>query len=328
MKTEASRFLKWLYCLTLITVIFPSGMYGAASWTGLAMGGGLYRNRQQQPRRIHHKKQRANPRMEGRCMRTHHVWLKRITKLGLILMMGVSMNVDAGLFGFGGTSWKEEVLLHDGSKIIVERSQNHGGRHEIGQQPPIKDSTLAFTMSGTNQRVTWKDEGSEDVGHANFQLLALHILNGTSYIVAAPSGCLSYNKWGRPNPPYIFFRYGGKTWLRISLSEFPSDFKEINLLIDTYGHYDVDQEIKSGFVSYASVKKLNGTLMQPEYKTILRETYPGAGGGCMEEIRTGDGWMSLDWFSSQKTYEACLKICEREKVSAKNCPCNKLFKGK
>jgi len=198
--------------------------------------------------------------------------------LGLLIMLGASMSACAGFLGFGGTSWKEEVLLHDGSKIIVERSQSHGGRHEIGQEPPIKESTLTFTMSGTNQRVTWKDEYSEDVGHANFQLLALHILNGTPYILAAPSSCLSYNKWGRPNPPYVFFRYDGKTWLRISLPEFPSDFKEINLLIDTYGHYDVDQEIKSGFVSYESVEKLNGTLTQPEFKTILRE--PLANAGC------------------------------------------------
>lgn len=42
MRTESSRGLKWLYCLTLITVIFPSGMYGAASWAGLATGGGLF----------------------------------------------------------------------------------------------------------------------------------------------------------------------------------------------------------------------------------------------------------------------------------------------
>ena len=41
MKTESSRGLKWLYCLTLITLIFPSGMYGAASWAGLVTGGGL-----------------------------------------------------------------------------------------------------------------------------------------------------------------------------------------------------------------------------------------------------------------------------------------------
>ncbi|MDD2701209.1 MAG: hypothetical protein PHH36_08210 [Sideroxydans sp.] len=43
MKTEASRSLKWLYCLTLIAVIFPSGVFGAAGWIGLATGGGLFR---------------------------------------------------------------------------------------------------------------------------------------------------------------------------------------------------------------------------------------------------------------------------------------------
>jgi hypothetical protein len=41
MKTEASRSLKWLYCLTLIAVIFPSGLFGAAGWVGLATGGGI-----------------------------------------------------------------------------------------------------------------------------------------------------------------------------------------------------------------------------------------------------------------------------------------------
>lgn len=41
MKTEARRSLKWLYCLTLISAIFPSGLLGAAGWVGLATGGGL-----------------------------------------------------------------------------------------------------------------------------------------------------------------------------------------------------------------------------------------------------------------------------------------------
>jgi hypothetical protein len=40
--------------------------------------------------------------------------LKQIAKLGLLLMMRVSMSANAGLLGFGGNSWKEEVLLHDG----------------------------------------------------------------------------------------------------------------------------------------------------------------------------------------------------------------------
>ena len=41
MKAEASRNLKWLYCLTLIAAIFPSGLFGAAGWVGLATGGGM-----------------------------------------------------------------------------------------------------------------------------------------------------------------------------------------------------------------------------------------------------------------------------------------------
>lgn len=47
--------------------------------------------------------------------------MRRITKLGLLLMMGVSMSACS-------KDWKEEVLLHDGKKIIVERVQNLGSR--------------------------------------------------------------------------------------------------------------------------------------------------------------------------------------------------------
>lgn len=41
MKIEASRSIKWLYCLTLIAGIFPSGIFGASGWVGLATGGGM-----------------------------------------------------------------------------------------------------------------------------------------------------------------------------------------------------------------------------------------------------------------------------------------------
>jgi len=54
-----------------------------------------------------------------------------------ILIVGISMDAF-GFLGFGGTNWKEEVLLHDGGKIIVERSVDRGGRHESGQKPPYK----------------------------------------------------------------------------------------------------------------------------------------------------------------------------------------------
>ena len=65
----------------------------------------------------------------------------------LVLTLGVSMNAS----GFGGDSWKEEVLLHDGSTIIVKRSQSYGGRHEIGQPPPIKEHTITFMLPNARQ---------------------------------------------------------------------------------------------------------------------------------------------------------------------------------
>jgi len=253
--------------------------------------------------------------------------MKQIAKLGLLLMMWVSMGADAGLFGFGGDSWKEEVLLHDGSKLIVKRSQSYGGRHEIGQPSPIKEHTIAFTLPNTNKTITWTSEYGEDLGRTNFNLLAVHILNGTPYIVAEPNLCLSYNKWGRPNPPYMFFKYDGKAWQRIPLGEFPVEFKTINVAL-TLGGLDLEVMVKQGLVSAESIKTRNSRLTQTEYKTILREPLANAGHSCPEMVRTGDGWKSLDWFSSKHSYDECLKFCEREGVAAQNCPCATLFKGK
>jgi hypothetical protein len=263
-------------------------------------------------------------------MNHERLLLKAIKSIGLALTLGVSMNAYGWSLG-GGASWKEEVLLHNGKKLIVERSQTHGGRHEIGQGPPIKEHTITFTLPGSNKSITWKDEFSEDIGHSNFDLLALHILNGTPYIVTSPDGNIAYNKWDRPNPPYVFFKHDGKTWQRIALEEFPTEFKNINLVINTLAH---EKKLDSqGLASAEMVKKLNSSLTQEEYKTILRTPLdhwkprpPGSNSGRM--VRTADGWIGMDWFEDQPSLEACLKLCEKKKVSPKDCPCNTLFKGK
>ena len=193
--------------------------------------------------------------------------------IGLVLALGVSMSADAGFLGFGGDGWKEEVLLHDGSKIIVKRSQTYGGRHEIGQPQPIKEHIISFKLPGSNETIEWTSEYDESLGRTNFNLLAVHVLNGTPYIVASPNLCLSYNKWGRPNPPYVFFKYDGKEWQRIPLEEFPTEFKTGNVAFGIRG-LDVKAMVKQGLVSAESVKRRNSELLQPEYKTILREALP------------------------------------------------------
>lgn len=225
--------------------------------------------------------------MNNRC-----VWARLVATICLVSTVGVSMSADAGLFGFGDPNWKEEVRLHDGSKIVVERSQSYGGRHEIGQSPPIKEQTITFTVPNTSTTVEFKSEYGEDIGRANFELLALHILNGTSYIVTVPNLCLSYNKWGRPNPPYVFFRYDSKAWTRIALEELPTEFQDINLVVNSKGKEKI--LTAQSIVTAELVKKLNGELEQPEYKTILREAVKLGGESsvnCEEMVYYKGAWV-------------------------------------
>lgn len=254
-------------------------------------------------------------------MNANHRWLKQIAKLVFLLMMGVSIKAGAGFLGFGGTSWKEEVLLHDGSKIVVKRSQSYGGRHEIGQGGSIKDQEISFTVPKINKTLTFKDEYDENIGGKNFLLMALHLANGTPYIVAQPWACLSENKWGRPSPPYVFFKHDGEAWQRIPVSELPSEFKTINLTLSTVTN---EATITAQpIVTVELVKKLNG-----DSKTIQRDAvrYEGPG-SCGEMIFGGkdSGWHGVDLFG--KTYEACLQYCKREKIAPQYRPCEKLFKG-
>lgn len=245
----------------------------------------------------------------------------------LFALMEMSACTMVGALPFGGDSWKEEVLLHDGSKLMITRSQTYGGRHEIGQPPPIKEHKVTFTLPQTTKTIIWTSEYGEDLGRTNFHLLAVHVLNGTPYIVAEPNLCLSYNKWGRPNPPYVLFKYDGIAWQRITLEVFPAEFTTTNVALGLSRQF-VDVMVKQGVVSVEQVQKQNSQLPNPEYKVLLRRPYQGAEGECSEMIRTIDGWEGLGFFKHQPSYEACVKYCARKGVSEQNCPCETFFNGR
>ena len=222
-------------------------------------------------------------------------WATRAMLRKLFLLLALSsLNAEAGFLGFGADSWNEEVLLHDGKKVIVQRSQSYGGQREVGQSAPIKQHTISFGLPDTGKKVTWTSEYGADVGRANFSLLAIHVLAGTPYIVAYPNLCLSYNKWGRPNPPYVFFKYDGKEWQRISLEQFPSEFTTFNVVISLQTHY-VDRMIEIGQVSTEGVAKLNSNLSQAELKSILRDPVKrgteGSAVNCRELIYYKGAWV-------------------------------------
>lgn len=251
----------------------------------------------------------------------------RIVKSGLALFLGLTL-CACGALNLSASNWKEEVLLHDGQKIVVERSVERGGRHEIGQKPPFRSQRMRFAMPGTGEQIEWVDNFSEDIGTASFLPMLLDIQQGNAYLVANTMGCLSYNKWGRPNPPYVIFKHENKAWTRITLQELPVEIKAPNLI---QSEPDATAErIKKNPVPAETIREIIARYPQPEYRSILREPLANGWKSCPKMISYGKqgGWIGLDWFTDQPSLEACINFCDRKKVSEETCPCNEIFKGK
>ena len=210
--------------------------------------------------------------------------LKAFGIIGLILVLGVSMNSC----GFGGDSWKEEVLLHDGSRLIVKRSQSYGGRHEIGQSSSINEWSITFELPSSKNSIAREERFDSEVGSASLGLLAVEVVKGTPYIVTDAWGCVSYNKWGRPNPPYVIFKYEGKAWQRISLEELPVEIKEANVINNT-NHHRHALASHSGIVTANEIKELNGTYSRDVLyqKVFVRTPLPpgSIGVSCPDSSR-------------------------------------------
>lgn len=226
-------------------------------------------------------------------MNNGHSLLKAFSTISLILTLGVSMDAGAGLFGlFGGKSWKEEVLLHDGRKIIAERVQKLGGRPTLeSRERQILEETITFSIPETHQKITWTMDFRDDVPEPNgINVVALDIVNNDPYIGGYTAGCIAYNKWKRPNPPQILFKYEGGQWKRVTLAEFPPQIIRANLIVGG----PPAEGIKS-FYTVEQVNKENHDIVTPEYKTILREAVkPGAVGSsvnCEELVFYKGAWV-------------------------------------
>ena len=205
-------------------------------------------------------------------MRDRHPLLWRVKAICLVATLGVSMNACAA----SSFTWKEEVLLHNGKKIIVERSDTYDSsmNHEIGQGPPLAEHKTTFKIPDTNQEVIWKSENRSMENPEHLNLLSLDFLDGVPHVATTPYMSFAYQKWGRPNPPYVFFRYVGR-WERISLNEFPEQFR-INVLVHSVQHEPYKKKVmaendKYGFMRSQSVAEINREPgSSKEYYSILR----------------------------------------------------------
>ncbi|MBA3031558.1 MAG: hypothetical protein KJ719_06955 [Gammaproteobacteria bacterium] len=208
-----------------------------------------------------------------------------LSALTVILTMGASMSATAAWFGHS-KGWKEEVQLHDGRVLVVERTFNLGGYPTLdARERALLDETISFTLPGTSKTISWKTEFRQDLPEPNsLGALLLDVIDGVPYLATSPAGCIAYNKWGRPNPPYVLFKYVDDTWQRISLNEFPSELVEANLM-----NMPASSLLKPYYTVAASKAHRQNGNMSAYAKSILREPVKG-----------GDAITSCPDFSSQR----------------------------
>ncbi|OHC63548.1 MAG: hypothetical protein A2045_02520 [Rhodocyclales bacterium GWA2_65_20] len=211
-----------------------------------------------------------------------------------IVTLGVSMSADAGFLGLTGNtmSWKEEVLLHDGQIVVAERFYNLGGYPTIeSRERAAVDQTVTFSLPGTSKKIIWKTDFRDSEPEANsLNLILFDVVKGVPYIATYPAGCIAYNKWKRPNPPQLLFKYEKEQWKRIGVAEFPAEPSKANVIVGRPA-----TKLLQSFYTVEQVKKENQDIDTPEFKTILREAVkPGAAGSsvnCIELVQYKGTWI-------------------------------------
>ncbi|MFZ5774964.1 MAG: hypothetical protein ACOY3Z_05725 [Thermodesulfobacteriota bacterium] len=220
--------------------------------------------------------------------------ISRGTMAFILVILSSILVTSMDAFGFLGlgnsTDWKEEVLLHDGRKIIVERAQVLGGYPTLDSRERMTlEEEWTIPAPETERKIIWKTGFHPPPKGPCLMLVLVGFSNDVPYIATAPAGCLAYNHWGRPNPPYVFFKYDGKDWQRIPLEEFPPELKEVNVAVGR-----PDPQHRSGLLSIATIKEENRNL-EPHLRQIVREVITSGDGNwrCPEMEYDGKGsWRS------------------------------------
>ena len=266
---------------------------------------------------VHGMKERPGDESERVVKRKRFLFSVVIILLLSLLLSGCALGHSAW--------WKEEVLLHDGQTIIVDRSQKLGDYpYWASQEREVLEEKWDFPVPGTYKFVTWKINQELPPKGTPLLLVTIGFIRGTPYIATVPAGCISYNYWGRPNPPYVFFKYDGKTWQRIKLEEFPRELTEANVVVGSPKPYN-----RTGTISIAQIKEENRYL-EAHLKKIARGTLSAREAsevGCPFEIYDGTYWRGAGSLLRQPSLEACINECKSIGIKKEYCPCNRLFQN-
>ena len=105
-------------------------------------------------------------------MKENNSFVKQITKLGLLLMMGLAITAC----GAGSEKWKEEVQLRDGKIIVIERQAIYesGGAEWASNRSgtKIKADVIRFSgLGGSGKIIDWKTRKTDSATYPEVPLV-------------------------------------------------------------------------------------------------------------------------------------------------------------
>lgn len=177
--------------------------------------------------------------------------------------------------------WKQEVKLHDGRVIVVDRQSK-----QESMSIPTKGilepwQQIAFTHPASGERIVWNLP--QGLG-----LWMLDIEGGTIWMVLKPQSVADYNNWGCPSPPWIAFRREAGIWQQVPMGDMPSVFVASNTLAAAASDNPRSEN------KLVSVEQFGAYLarLDPEYRTIRREKVNPIAHGCHESVLHKQGRQS------------------------------------
>lgn len=172
----------------------------------------------------------------------------------LIWLFAVLILIGSGTATAGHwDDWKEEVALHDGRAILVERSLyfefklicGDAGSPSTFCNVPTTHK-ISFKHPDTREKISWKED---------FSPVALEIIGSVPYLVAVGTGVpVAMGTYPVCNGiPYLYYRYNqdGSRWELLKESAIPKGLARTNM---AYGY---ERENKGKLLSRAEIARFN-----------------------------------------------------------------------
>lgn len=178
------------------------------------------------------------------------------------------------------SSWEEAVSIAPGETVIVEREARFHSSGAIGSPKfgyPTKQSLRVRLASGpTGDWVSSLDSRA----HAKTTLRPLYLHrddDGQLILVVGFYFCKDWADFKWPSPPYLAFRWTGKTWKSVPV---PDDFweRDSNLLANPGPYTGL-------LLSEAEVRKRNGGAWEYDAKLRNVPLIQGCGMYASEELQ-------------------------------------------